>query len=370
MFLGFDEPKSLGEMILQRMGQANQNALMRSQLDAQNIQNQFAPKKNELYLKQAQEQGERKNKLFPLELKKQQLELENFQPRTEAEMAYKQAQTNKLNFLNENPLYGQPGAAGQLGAAELLKRNPQLSSTPGAANLILNALNTNQNAKQSLADLNYQRASGYSFNSLPMNDRSYLLAQAAGMGIEPNEAIKRFNKGETVDQMASAEGYDPNNKPEPVYPLTPAGQTQLKMRQAANDEIKVLGKKISDAMAPYSRKILGYSPKQISEALKGKNEESQAKLLAARALQPELASIRLRMGGGNVGIEAIREMTNSSMGHINNLQALVSPEVYSKTNEYVDQWLTDAVDAANKRATQGVAKKSQKNEDNDPLGIR
>lgn len=347
---------SLGEQITDRLRKMHQNELLNEQIKGAKQENQFNPQLNQLKMQAMQQQAERQNQLFPEELKKNQLsnqlsqmQIEDYAPRTQTERAYKNALTQKMEFQRQNPLYGQAGAAGQIGAAQL--------SDPETAKMIMNALASSQSSRQSQTDLNNKRAEGYSFNSLPTNERSYLIAQAAGMGVEPNEAINMFNKGKTVDQMAIEQGYDPNNKPEPVYPLTSSGQTQLKMRQAANAEIKVLGDKISKAMSPYSRKILGYSPVQIVEAMKGENKDSQAKLLAARALQPELASIRLRMGGGNVGIEAIREMTNSSMGHIGSFESLVSPEVYEKTNEYVDKWLTEAVEAANKKSTEGVRSK-------------
>ena len=367
MPLPLPEYKSLGSQIVNQLNKLSQNELLNEQVHGAQIDNEFSPQLNKLKV----QQGRQKNEMFPEELKQQQLanqlrqlELEQYKPKTESEMAYKNALTQKMAFQQQNPLYGQPGVAGQIGAAQI--------SDPQTSQMIMQSLKNKQQQIQSDADLNSKRAEGYTFNTLPMPDRQYLLAQAAGMGIEPNEAATRFNKGETIDQMASSQGFDPQNKPEPVYPLTPSGQTQLKMRQAANAEIKVLGSKISDAMAPYSRKIMGKSPKQIIEAIKGQEPDSQAKLLAAKALQPELASIRLRMGGGNVGIEAIREMTNSSMGHIGTFEALVSPEVYKKTNEYVDKWLTEAVEAANSKATQGIAKKENKssNVENDPLGIR
>lgn len=344
---------SLGSQIVNKL----------SDLDKMDLLNQ--------QIKQQKIESDQQNQLFPGKLEQQKianqlskLQAQQYVPKTEAETAYKNALTGRMNFQQQNPLYGQPGVAGQIGAAQI--------SNPETARIIMNALTNRQDQIQANSDLNAKRAAGYSFNSLSMPDKEFLTSQAAGMGINRDEAIKRFNSGENINQMAISEGFDPNNLPEPIYPLTQSGQTQLKQRQAANSEIKVLGKRISDAMAPFSRQIGGYSPAQIANALAGKNEDQQAKLLAARALQPELAAIRLRMGGGNVGIEAIREMTHSSMGQIKNLQALVSPEVYSKTNEYVDQWLTEAVEAANKKSTEGVAKKENKssNSDNDPLGIR
>jgi len=372
MFSSLPAYQSPGTQVFNNLSGLRNMQLQQQQLEAYKKEMEM---KNQLFPGQLKQQ-ELANKLaelqvggYPEQLQKQhlanklaQMEIEQYVPKTKAETAYKNALVRKMNFQQENPLYGQPGVAGQLGAANI--------ASPQDSEIIRNSLMNTQDQRQAEAELNKKRAEGYTFNSMPLPNKQYLLAQAAGMGIEPNEAAARFNKGETIEQMAVNQGFDPNNKPEPIYPLTPAGQTQLKMRQAANDEIKVLGKRLSESMGDYSRTIFGYSGKQISDALKGKNKDSQAKFLAAKALQPELASIRMRMGGGSVGIEAIREMTHSSMGNINHLQALVAPDVYKKTNEYIDQWLTEAVDAANKRATQAVASKGNSSKDNDPLGIR
>jgi len=330
---------TLGSMITNRLGQFEQNELARQQVKNALIKNKYAEPMAQEELAQAKQ----KSALYT--------------PMTQADIAQKQANTNRLNFQNENPLYGQAGMAGQVGAAELLRNNPQLAKNPNALNLIEQAMSGGLANQQAQTALHQKQAAGYDFNSLPVGSKEYLLAQTAGMGIDPVEGRKLLASGKSLEQIAVENGYDPNNLPEPVYPLTKAGQTAFKNRQAANEEIKALSSKISDASKSYSRKLFGQSPKLILEALQGKNKEGQAKALAARALQPELAAIRLRMGGGNVGIEAIREMTDTSMGHLKVIDGMVSPEVYEKAQKYVDEWLTEAVEAANKKATQGIATK-------------
>lgn len=330
---------TIGSMIVNRLGQFEQNELARQKAKNALIQNKYS------------------EPMADLELKQKQTENELYKPRTEADIANRTANTNRLNFQLQHPLYGQAGMAGQVGAAELLRKNPQLAKNPNALNLIEQSMSGGLANQQAQTELHQKQASGYDFNSLPISSKEYLLAQTAGMGIDPVEGRKLLASGKSLEKIASDNGYDPNNLPEPVYPLTKAGQTAFKNRQAANEEIKALSGKISNATKEYSRKLFGQSPKLILEAIQGKNEEGQAKALAARALQPELAAIRLRMGGGNVGIEAIREMTNTSMGHLNVIDGMISPNVYSKAQEYVDQWLTEAVDAANKKATQGIATK-------------
>lgn len=374
---------SIGSMIVNQLGQFEKNELMRQQVQNALLKNKYAEPMAQEELKRKQMSNTFNQQMNPLALEKAEMANKLFMPSRESEIANRTANTNKMNFQMQNPLYGQPGAAGQLGAVELLKKNPGLMSDLNAINFLQRSMQSGLEGKESQNKLTQKQASGYEFNSLPMGSKEYLLAQVAGMGIDPDQGRKMLTSGKSLDEIAVENGYDPNNMPEPVYPLTKAGQTAFKNRQAANEEIKALSSKISDASKDYSRKLFGQSPKLILEALQGKNEEGQAKALAARALQPELAAIRLRMGGGNVGIEAIREMTNTSMGHLNVIDGMISPAVYEKSQKYVDKWLTEAVDAANKKATQGFASRKGKNgsssnsennndssSNNDPLGIR
>lgn len=319
-------------------------------------------KQAELENKLAQSQEERVNKLFPEQLNKLQMENQLYIPKTQADINYKTANTNRLNFQQQNPLYGQAGAAGQIGAAELLRQHPELISDPNAANQIMNALNTNMASKSALADLNNKRAQGYNFNSLPVNHKSYLLSQAAGMGINPDEATNRFNQGESIEQIAKSKGFDPNNMPDPIYPLSVAGQNQLKQRQAALVEMDKLGKDISDWNAPYVSKIHGYSPAQIKDALLGTNKDQQAKFLAARMLAPEQGAIRIKSMQGNVGIEAIRDLTDKSLINGKIFESLVTPDVYKKANELVEKSIYNSVMAANSAVSRAVAQ--QKSSEN------
>jgi len=282
------------------------------------------------------------------------------EPLTQANIAQKQAETNKMLFQQRNPLYGLPGTAGQLGAAELIRQNPELVSDPNALNMLNRSIAANLGARETQQQLMAKQAAGYDFNSLPVGTKEYVLAQAAGMGIYPDDARKMLTSGKSLSDIAVEKGFDPNSLPEPIYPLTKAGQNQLKQRQSAIAELGVLGKTISEWAGPYSQQIAGYSPLQVRDALTGKNKDQQAKFLAARMLAPEQAAIRLRAMGGNVGIEAIREMTDKAMVNGKNLQFLVKPEVFNQANDYVENAIYDAVQAANKSATKAIGSPEEK----------
>lgn len=254
---------------------------------------------------------------------------------------------------------------------------PQSIAAPSApmspADLVLQGLNTSMNEKQSFANYRQKQTQAYNYMSLPVDQKSALLAQAAGMGYDPTMATQLFMEGNSIEDLAKAKGFDMGSLPTPIYPTTKTALTQIQKRDQALAEINNLNPVLNAAIAPYSRRIFGYSPKQISEALQGTDKDSQARFLAARALIPEMSALRLRAMSGQVGIEALREVTDASMSHVKVFQSLVDPDVFQKASTYIDQWINDAVSAANKRGLQTFGSQNTGNaqgaSENDPLGL-
>lgn len=187
-----------------------------------------------------------------------------------------------------------------------------------------------------------QMLKAYDWSKTPEDAKNYMIAQAAGMGIDPSTAIEAFTNGKTVSQLAQEKGFDTNNLPSPDFLPTRGNIEKLKQRQGALAEINVLGDFVNNSLGKYSRTIGGYSPKQVMEAIGGMNEDEQANFLAARGLAPELANLRLNLAQGSVGQEALKEMMNKSMMNVNAFQALASPEVYQKAQKIMDDKLTQA----------------------------
>lgn len=294
---------------------------------------------------------------------------------------YQQARTNS-DLQNMGVM---PSSLPQVGA-----NITQRSGSPGQAgsgNQLIDDLQKGIFSKQKLQDArsNYYTKMVQSTNwrSLPVDQKTALLAQAAGMGYDNISAAQLFMNGNTVADLAKAKGYDPKNPPAPNYALTKSDIGRLHQTQAANSEIQKLNPKIYSALAPYSQRFMGYSPKQISEAMSNENPDAQAKFFAAKALVPEMMMIRSRLAnpGTRAGVELVKEMTNASMSHIKAYQALVSPQVYTQANKYIDQWLQGAIKArlkpiltagkAGQQTTyQGGAASNNASTGNDPLGIR
>lgn len=185
------------------------------------------------------------------------------------------------------------------------------------------------------------------WNSLPANVKNDAIATGVGLGYTPDEVAIALSSGKTLKQLAESAGKDIGDV-EKVYAPTTPNITQMKNQEGALAEIDVLEDKTTNAMSPYSRKFFGYSPKQITESLSGTNTDEQARYLAARAMQPELAGVRTRLAGGSNAQEALSDMTQKSLGNAKIFEPLVSPEVYEKTQRYMNQWLKEATHARTK----------------------
>jgi ribosomal protein L23 len=183
---------------------------------------------------------------------------------------------------------------------------------------------------------------GNSFDKLPTNDKKQSVALMKGMGVDPLEAVSYLRQqGNSPSTYAQEKGIDVT-KVEPDYA---AGEQNIKMAQQANaymEEIDTLDKHINDGLGKYQNKIMGYSLDQIADAAEGSNPDQQARALAARALLPELNSLRLKIAGGNIGIEALRELEHKSLGKLNVLESLVDSETYTKAQKYMTDWIKEA----------------------------
>ncbi len=271
------------------------------------------------------------------------------QPTVGPDMSYwnnKQPPANPLNgLINGQTAQNQQAPMGNIaGGQPALGGSENLNDIPG---LLLKSITSELKRKNAMSELTQQKSDNYSFNSLPVDHKKDILGKAGGMGIDPQEAQQRYNNGETIEDMAESQGFDPKNLPEAIYPATTTDKTRIHFRQQALSEINTIQPILTEALAPYANRVNGYSPKQIAEAISGDHPDAQARFLAAKGLMPEMSSLRIKAMGGQVGIEAIREVQSASMGNIQSFQSLVSPEVYKKAQNYMDQWINLGADKAN-----------------------
>lgn len=338
----------------------NQNEQTKSQFLAPSLQEQLQKAIYENQIQKPMAENADQFALADLQNKQAQAPLTRAQtqellarvPLTQAEAKLKQFQVN-------NPLLSLTGTAGQVGALAYIKQHPELfgetNSSSGQSNnytdLLGESLFADLKRKQSITDLFNTRNKAYSYANLPPQFKNVNLAQAKSLGYGYDEASKLFNQGYTVQDLAKQKGFDPNNLPLPEFAPTPQVITQYERSNIALQGLNEIEPDISKAIKPYSERYKGYSFSQIADAVKGENIDQQAKFLAARALQPEIAALRIKASQGQAGITAINETIEAAQNTIKTLGPTVKPEVYQKMNEYINQWLNRMNHAERKALT-------------------
>lgn len=182
---------------------------------------------------------------------------------------------------------------------------------------------------------------GGSFDKLPTNDKKREIGLMTAMGVDPVEAASILRKGTSASEYAKQQGID-ISEVTPKYALGEQNIKDVQRTSAYFDELGSLEKNISEGMSEYPNRLKGYSLEQIADQLAGDKPEKVGKALAAAALQPELAALRLKVQGGNIGIEAIRELTDKSLGNLKTVQSLVDKPTYLAMQKYINEWLREA----------------------------
>lgn len=185
------------------------------------------------------------------------------------------------------------------------------------------------------------------WNSLPSNVKSDVIAQGVGMGYSPDEVAIAISSGKTLKDLADSAGVDLKNVQKQFSPTT-ANITKQKEQEGRGAELDFLETKVSEATTPYARRVFGYSPKEVWEGLSGTNSDERAKFLAGRALQPELAGARSSIANGSNAHEALREVKDAALGNFKIYESTVGPEVYKKTQHYINEWLKEGLKARGK----------------------
>lgn len=193
-----------------------------------------------------------------------------------------------------------------------------------------------------------QLINSHEWNSMTPSVKENVIALGNGLGIRPDVLIKGMTQGKTFQDIAQEHGYKPKDIENVTSKyLATSGNVKLENeRQKKVAELNVIEDHVTEALAPYIGTIGGYSMLQTIDALKGESPDKQARYFAARALQPELAAIRINVMGGNVGQGAIEEMVHSALGSSKVIQGLVKPEVYKKMQHYITEWLKEGSAAA------------------------
>lgn len=262
--------------------------------------------------------------------------LEHYEEKFKLEKDYKTAQIQKAL---QQKVGGTPKANGEL--ANYIVSHPDASQED-----IRKAYEEIHGKKMEHEDTIINRSkdvvAGNSFDKLPINDKKQSVALMKGMGADPVEAVAYLRKaGNSPSTYAQEKGINITQ----VEPDYAAGEQNVKMAQQASaymDELDVFEKHISEGLGEYQNKIMNYSLDQIADAAKGEDPDKQGRVLAARALLPELNALRLKIMGGNIGIEALKELEHKSLGQLNVFESLVDKKAYLAAQKYMRDWINEA----------------------------
>lgn len=185
------------------------------------------------------------------------------------------------------------------------------------------------------------------FNSLPVDDKANVLAGWRAMGIPEAQALNNIANGKTLEEAGREIGLTEEEAANLGKKFAPTGaiRTDIAEVKGAAAEEAFLGKKISEGIAPYAQQYFGVSPEQIMDAFKDDDlsVDKQAKFLAAKALEPEKALLQIKMASGSNAYKAIHDVMERSLSSPWASQAQVTPKVYKKMQEYLHDWLQEAV---------------------------
>lgn len=262
--------------------------------------------------------------------------LDTYDERWELDKQVKQANIQKA----KSGGIGKP--SGDVGNAMIIQQyEDQLGADNPLVKRMKEAYEVNKRAKEVNTKSKEGYANSLAFRSMPVDEKKRAVALTTGMGIDPTIGERLLVEGKSLTDIAKEYGADLNSTV-PVYPVGTENIKQTQRRGAFVKELSYLDKEMTGGLAKYQNKFMGYSLKQIANAIKNDDPDEQGRLLASRALAPEIAALRLKIAGGNIGIEAINELKNKSLGDMKILESTVTGEAFTAMQHYMNKWINHA----------------------------
>lgn len=211
-----------------------------------------------------------------------------------------------------------------------------------------------------------QRMSGQPFRSLPAAQKNQEIAQAKGFGYTGTEASKLFHDDYTLNDLAKAKGYGPDQSTWPLakYPPTMPILTQQQRANVAISGLKSIDPIMTEWMAPYAKKFGGHSLKLTAQMLSSSTATDRdiGRFLAARNMQLEKAGLRARGAGALAGQHVLEDLASGALGKSKVLEELMTPNRYKEAQEATDE-LIQMMNRAENRTVNTYQNESYENED-------
>ena len=153
-----------------------------------------------------------------------------------------------------------------------------------------------------------------------------------------------------------------------------SGTTAAQVNQAnyanqAHAELKEFTRIADEYRKPYATTIYGKSPQQIIDSFKNDDtsQTNLGKLIAANALEFDIAQARNRIAAGQPGITSTNQMMTEAQQHINTVWPRLSGKARSAANKYLNEALEKGLNARNKIGVgAGSAYTRQHQQNNNP----
>lgn len=193
------------------------------------------------------------------------------------------------------------------------------------------------------------------YNNMTVDQKREAIATAAGWGFSKDVATKFLIDGGTMpqlEQMARDRGVDVDNAI-PQNAATSATITADQKTLGREAELVNIEPKINAALMPYAQRFAGMSLKQIADSASGQNPKQLGQYLGARAMQPEMASIRGTIMGAENGIEAIKMVKELMYGKLRDAELNMNPETFQAMQDFISDTITEGF-KARRKATYNV----------------
>jgi hypothetical protein len=361
--------QSAGGMV----AQAIQNQLRQQQIQQAQIQNQYLPQQlqSDIAFKQAQ------TNMLPLQAMGQYYgglgRFNAYNPQMQlTRMLQTLPPAMKAQVLAQHPEYASilnnqfsVAGGGASGVAQPQPQNPNLNITTSNAPItntgnlptlpmpnagreqqMVNQGGFNQNnltvnpaqlaSYNQAAAVDYSNAAGKSFDQMPKDNKSAVLAQLQAMGLPYDQATQYLRSGGTVTGYAVSKGFGTDPTKWPTAQFAPTNQTisQTQQRQSRESEADILSAAVSNIPASYAgHNIDGYSPAAIKDLMFNQNDpttfQNLTNLGIAKGISSDLSMSRAVLSGNpKPGIESTRDMTNNMMTNIGLPRALVGGKLW------------------------------------------
>jgi|ERR1700689_1232459 len=277
------------------------------------------------------------NSLTTSNLKNKMMELENryYGPKSEADIAQTQAQTNKLNTMT--PL--------EAAYQQLVNKN------------YVKDLESQIESRKSLA--NYRENGGYrGLGTAGTREQQFYESLVAKDNPDlPPEKIYEASNALANGLTTLQDGTPINISPASRASLdrimkgssTSALITQGVKANQADAELRVLNEYANRGLKPYSDTVMGYSPQQVLDTFKTDNESQKklGKFIASQALQYEAAQNRIRLAQGQPGVTSTEELMKLSGQLINTKYPKLSGIARREATRFMDEALEKGLQARN-----------------------